>query len=969
MVALEALLQQVRPGADFADELGPPVILGSWKDEPGPSTVFPPNPAVSLPSTLISFNSERHDHPIHTLVTPSSRTSHLFRPHPRSKRHPPNFHAYRDANPISDDESDDNSASSSETEEEVVVTSSLAGRTNITLVASENDDTANDNNIRFHGRSTTAGLVEATRIFKHMHIKETMSQMKRDASPTSPDNATVAQTRRPQFWAKPNWEFEYEGRGPDSQEQLQIFLEYLPPSDLADTLIDLYFKHTNLLFPLLHRPTFDRQWLGSRWSNDERVLIYVASRGDRGELDWRKAGRFYFDIAIEIHQPRWSSFHPAGLFEVQTFTLLSMYLRGTSQYPAAWFVTSVGIRKAQDVGAHRKRAYQADTTADNELWKRAFWHLVAFDRLGSTSLGRSCTVVEEDFDIDLLLEVDDEYWEGVDDRQPFTQPPDVPSLIESFNQFVKLTRVIAFATRTLYAVDRRKLYRGLAQVDRQSVVKQLIPALEAWTKNLPDHLRWKENMAPKFANEAASLAMIFHVVQILVYRPLIAPTSLRASSKSPLSELTPSPLSIVSDPAVERCLQAAHACARIVEVQLRQGIANFFVPGLINASYVSAAMLLWHAWNLKVREGLMVKAGLDVDIKPPIAQRVEEDLADTKVFMAALEEVRPRWDAVDLLLEELKASLPGLESRVSTHEVPITEPYSDPTQSYWMGPDQPQSEHRPLYSAMPPPTLPPPSPPSQQPLARPSLYASSKFSHSMSDLSSASAAPARPSLNVQLSDSNRTPKSHGHRQPQSAGAAEQPLHSLSPAPVPQPMPPPPPPAYPPPTYPASNPPTHAQPHAHGRTRSSSVATIPMALTSHERGMPLISSSMRRTSVPNMAAAARSSQIQTLAQVRSQPLVSAEPTLVRFEDVNMHFEGSPQASSSQYGTYNLQAQDGHSDKLSLRTDAWGGPAGISGQWTGPIASSPVSPHFYTHHNHSASSLNIMQGSVPIYHPFG
>ncbi|KAJ3517259.1 hypothetical protein NLJ89_g629 [Agrocybe chaxingu] len=782
MVALEALLQQVSPGADFSDELGPPVILGSWRDEPSPPSALPPNPAVSLPSTLISFNSEQNYRPIPTLVTPSSRTSHLFRPHPRSKRHPPNFHAYRDANPISDDESDDDSASSSQTEEEVVVTSSLAGRTNIALVASENDDTANDNNIRFHGRSTTAGLVEATRIFKHMHIKETMSQMKRDASPTSPDNEIVAQTRRPQFWAKPNWEFEYEDRGPDSQEQLQIFLEYLPPPDLADTLIDLYFKHTNLLFPLLHRPTFDRQWrerlhrrniwftclcfsifaVASRWSNDERVLAYAAVSSECGELDWRKAGRLYFDIAIGKHV--YTPFHTSASLNahnpLQRFTnhdgahfILPAYLRSRHSH--------VGIRKAQDVGAHRKRAYQADMTADNELWKRAFWHLVAFDRLGSTSLGRSCTVVEEDFDIDLLLEVDDEYWEGADGREPFTQPPGAPSSIASFNQFVKLTRAIAFATRTLYAVDRRKLYRGLAQIDRQSVVKQLIPALEAWTKNLPDHLRWKENMDSKLANEAASLAMIFHVVQILVYRPLIAPTSLRASSKPPLSELSASPLSIISDPAVEKCLQAAHACARIVEVQLRQGIANFFIPGVINASYVSAAMLLWHAWNLKVREGLMVKAGLDVDVKPPIAQRVEEDLEDAKVFMAALEEVRTRWDAVDLFLEEFKASLPGLESRVSTHEVPITEPYSNATQSYWMGPDQPQSEHRPLYSAMPPPPLPPPPPPSQQSPARPSLYASSKFSYSMSDLSSVPAATARPSPNVQLSDSNRTTTSHG----------------------------------------------------------------------------------------------------------------------------------------------------------------------------------------------------------------
>jgi hypothetical protein len=56
----------------------------------------------------------------------------------------------------------------------------------------------------------------------------------------------------------------------------------------------------------------------------------------------------------------------------------------------------VGIRKAMDVGAHRKRVYRNLPAADEELWKRAFWMLIGFDRVDSAFLGRSCLVGEEE---------------------------------------------------------------------------------------------------------------------------------------------------------------------------------------------------------------------------------------------------------------------------------------------------------------------------------------------------------------------------------------------------------------------------------------------------------------------------------------------------------------------------------------------------------------------------------------------
>ena len=69
-------------------------------------------------------------------------------------------------------------------------------------------------------------------------------------------------------------------------------MENFPPPDLAQKLIESYFYNVNLMFPILHRVTFDRQWadglycrdayfaavcmaifsVASRWSDDPRVL-------------------------------------------------------------------------------------------------------------------------------------------------------------------------------------------------------------------------------------------------------------------------------------------------------------------------------------------------------------------------------------------------------------------------------------------------------------------------------------------------------------------------------------------------------------------------------------------------------------------------------------------------------------------------------------------------------------------------
>lgn len=113
------------------------------------------------------------------------------------------------------------------------------------------------------------------------------------------------------------WEIVWEGVQGDITEIMRSALATFPPPDVVADLLHLYFLHVNTQFPLLHRPTFDRQWkaklferdiwftavclsifaVAGRWSQDPRILPAVALT-ETGDLDWTRVGWNYFDMVI-----------------------------------------------------------------------------------------------------------------------------------------------------------------------------------------------------------------------------------------------------------------------------------------------------------------------------------------------------------------------------------------------------------------------------------------------------------------------------------------------------------------------------------------------------------------------------------------------------------------------------------------------------------------------------------------------
>lgn len=176
---------------------------------------------------------------------------------------------------------------------------------------------------------------------------------------------------------------------------------HYPPDELIPELVDAYFNYVNAFFPILHRPSFDRALndhrhhtdigfgsvvmivcaIGSRWNEDSRCLLKGMTKHSSG---WK-----WFD-QVQVHRKSFMS--PPRLYDLQIYAvcttwvtcrewpvidalhqLSSIFLHSSSSPQASWTMIGIGIRLAQDVGAHRRKVYNAPVSVESELWKRAFW--------------------------------------------------------------------------------------------------------------------------------------------------------------------------------------------------------------------------------------------------------------------------------------------------------------------------------------------------------------------------------------------------------------------------------------------------------------------------------------------------------------------------------------------------------------------------------------------------------------------
>ncbi|KAJ7772682.1 fungal-specific transcription factor domain-containing protein [Mycena maculata] len=400
---------------------------------------------------------------------------------------------------------------------------------------------------RFFGRSSGIQFVQTA-----LNFQSRCAGLSRIPRPILPN-------KRVEFWNPPTWLLPINDDAPRYT---------FPEPDLLSTLVNLYFKEVNCFSPLLHRPTFDRKVtdnlhlvdhrfaatllmvcsLGARYSDDPRTLLEGQSAYTSAGWKWHSQVRV---IPGEL------TYKP-DLYELQTIALSTMYLRVFSPMAVCWTQVGFALRRAQDVGAHRRRI-ETHPTVENEHWKRVFWVLICLDWVYGTHTGRPVLMHKHDYDQDLPIECDDEYWD-LPEPHRFKQPKDKPSALAYFNRRIKLLEIQAAVTTTLYSPRKPNHFssRPPPYPDAQTIMA-LDSALNAWLSEVPDHLRWDPLRRHKLHfNQSALLYAEYYSVQILLHRPFIP---------APLENPPPGAL-----PSLAICTSAARSCARIFDAQDRRGI-------------------------------------------------------------------------------------------------------------------------------------------------------------------------------------------------------------------------------------------------------------------------------------------------------------------------------------------------------------------------------------------------------------
>ncbi|KAI0092322.1 fungal-specific transcription factor domain-containing protein [Irpex rosettiformis] len=379
-----------------------------------------------------------------------------------------------------------------------------------------------------------------------------------------------------------------------------------PPPDLLDQLLGIYFSQNNCFIPLLHQPTFERDVrdglhlrnegfgsvlllvcaMAAKKCDDPRVLLEEERRKndkiERGEVletgehhrTYHSAGWMWFE---QVQKSRlWISFRPATLYDLQVAYLVASCTWETSM---SWHGGGYGIRIAQMMGAHRKKSYGEKPTIEGELKKRAFWALVHHDRAHSSIFGHPCSINDEDFDVDLPIVCDDEYWEQDDPGRQFQQPKGKPSKVAYFNCLLRLSQIHSYTLRTIYSINRSKTLLGLVGKDWQArIIAQIDSSLNRWLASVPSHLRWNSTTENGlFYTQSANMHAAYYTLRIIVYRPFIPSPRNHSSSLSPFLSLS---------------TNAARSCIYLLCEQFKQtgNVQDQF------ALFTSAIAILLNVW-------------------------------------------------------------------------------------------------------------------------------------------------------------------------------------------------------------------------------------------------------------------------------------------------------------------------------------------------------------------------------------
>ncbi|KZT56769.1 hypothetical protein CALCODRAFT_301133 [Calocera cornea HHB12733] len=405
-----------------------------------------------------------------------------------------------------------------------------------------------------------------------------------------------------------------------------------PEPDLALALINAFFDRWNNVLPLLHRPTFMRQYqdpamrLDNTWVAVAFGVFAIAAKyiddpralgpGD-GKGHYFDAGIKYWNEMKRIGSPLYA---PPSLFRLQALILFTYFLSGQPLFPSAgWALVGLGLRYVQDAGMHLKKEWLKRAKAhpfEYEMRKRVFWVLYMMERTMALEMDRSFCMPEEDYEVDLLLELDDAALDLLQQGQ--TNPTGFSHGVAAYNTRIRLLRFASEKRDSLYAL--RHIPSGHPSLHEREA--SYLHAVRQRLQNVKNNIHKDLIYKPEQPNNERFLysAMVhiqYHWVELILYRPFFSKAKRTSHSDFPILAISTT---------------ASHDIVNCLDKLRTKNLIRGRIHEASLAGFVAGSVILMNMWEEKNLNGMK-----EVDM-----------------CLAALQALEDRWQFPGLLYDALK---------------------------------------------------------------------------------------------------------------------------------------------------------------------------------------------------------------------------------------------------------------------------------------------------------------------------
>ncbi|KAI9319626.1 fungal-specific transcription factor domain-containing protein [Dichotomocladium elegans] len=183
----------------------------------------------------------------------------------------------------------------------------------------------------------------------------------------------------------------------------------VPPQEIVDRLVELYFMKMNIYFPIVDKAEFYESYQKGGDALCTPLLLAICRSACRllDADDWVvkkfniNRNQLFVDITNELERKFVVDFLNPNIEYIQVFLITALSARRWTPESTDWLGVSIAVKMAQDLGLHRSDTRLGMSIKRREARKRLWWSAYVMDRWICAALRRPLAISDADCDVEL----------------------------------------------------------------------------------------------------------------------------------------------------------------------------------------------------------------------------------------------------------------------------------------------------------------------------------------------------------------------------------------------------------------------------------------------------------------------------------------------------------------------------------------------------------------------------------------